>query len=541
MRCLLVYPKFPKTFWSFEAVLELIDRKVTLPPLGLVTVAAMLPQEWEYKLVDCNIRPVTDEEWEWADLVVCSAMVVQKEDLYGQIREAKRRDKSVAVGGPYATSVPEDMHEAGADFLVLDEGEITIPLFLEALERGETCGVFRSDGVKPDVTQTPIPRFDLYELEAYDSLSVQYSRGCPFLCEFCDIINLYGRRPRTKTPDQMMAELDTLYELGWRRCVFMVDDNFIGNKKNAKGMLRVLQGWQEDHGYPFSFMTEASVDLALDKELMRLMVACNFESVFLGIETPDEESLNLTRKYQNIRSPLAESVDTIIRAGLRPMGGFIIGFDGEKPGAGERINDFVEETAIPTPVISMLQVLPNTALWDRYKKEGRLLVEQGGGDINNTTLTNFVTDRPVDEIAKEFVQSFLTAYDANTYIDRVYRCFLKLGPPVKTRSFQGWMIPELCEIRVLLTVIVRQGILRKTRWKYWHHGLSILFRKPAVLRHYLILLAHYEHHVDFRHFVSEQIRTQLENLESQSRELAPMTMALAENEVEKLSEEALTG
>ncbi len=507
MRCLLIYPTFPKTFWSFESVLKLVGRKVTLPPLGLATVAALFPDSWDFKLVDRNIRPVTEDEWQWAEIIFCSAMVVQKQDLFEQIAAAKQRGKTVVVGGPYATSVPEDMHEAGADFLVLDEGEITIPLFLEALKRGETRGVFRSDGEKPDVTETPIPRFDLYDFDAYDSMSVQYSRGCPFLCEFCDIITLYGRRPRTKSPQQMTAELDKLYEYGWRRCVFMVDDNFIGNKKNAKGMLKELKQWQEAHDYPFSFMTEASVDLAQDKDLMALMVACNFETVFLGIETPDEDSLKLTKKYQNARNSLVDAVDTIIHAGLRPMGGFILGFDGEKPGAGKRITDFVERTAIPTPVISMLQVLPNTGLWDRLEKEGRL--HHGGGDINQTTLTNFITQRPVEEIAEEFVEAFMSAYDESRYMDRVFRCFQKLGPPVKTRSMSGWVVPELGEIRILLAIIVRQGILRKTRWKFWHHSLSILFWNTAVLRHYLILCAHYEHHVDFRHVVREQIESQL--------------------------------
>lgn len=519
MRCLLIYPKIPKTFWSFESVLKLVGRKATLPPLGLATVAALFPGDWDFKLVDCNIRPVSEEEWAWAEIVFCSAMVVQKQDLYDQIAEAKRHDKTVAVGGPYATSVPQDMHEAGADFLVLDEGEITIPPFLTALRQGETSGVFRSDGEKPNVTETPIPRFDLYDLDAYDSMSVQYSRGCPFLCEFCDIINLYGRRPRTKAPQQMMAELDKLYEYGWRRCVFMVDDNFIGNKKNAKEMLKVLKQWQESHGYPFSFMTEASVDLAQDKDLMALMVECNFETVFLGIETPDEDSLNLTRKYQNARNSLVDAVDTIMQAGLRPMGGFILGFDGEKPGAGKRITEFVERTAIPTPVISMLQVLPNTGLWDRLEKEGRLL--HGGGDINQTTLTNFKTQRPVAEIAHEYVEAFLAAYEENTYMDRVYRCFKKLGAPVKSRSMRGWVTPELGEVRILLAIIFRQGILRKTRWKFWHHSLSILFRNTEVLRHYLILCAHYEHHIEFRHIVRKQIETQLNILDEKSRREQP--------------------
>src|SRR6476469_1534010 len=325
MRILLVYPVFPKTFWSYEKILELVNRKVLLPPLGLVTVAAILPQEWEFKLVDRNIRAVTDAEWEWADIVILSAMIVQKDDLLDQIREAKRRGKKVACGGPYPTSVPEEAQKAGIDYLILDEGEITLPMFVEAVQRGDTEGIFRSGGEKPDVTTTPVPRFDLLEFDAYDAISVQFSRGCPFQCEFCDIIVLYGRKPRTKAPDQLLKELDCLYELGWRRGIFMVDDNFIGNKRNVKLFLKELKVWQAEHQYPFSFNTEASVDLAEDQELMDLMVECNFNAVFLGIDTPDEESLQMTKKFQNNRSSLMDSVQTITKAGLRVMAGFIIG------------------------------------------------------------------------------------------------------------------------------------------------------------------------------------------------------------------------
>ncbi|MEK0195789.1 B12-binding domain-containing radical SAM protein, partial [Microcoleus anatoxicus] len=268
MNVLLVYPQFPKSFWSFEKTLALLNRSAMLPPLGLVTVAAILPQDWQFKLVDRNVRPVTEDEWAWTDLVILSAMIVQKEDLLIQIREAKQRNKQVAVGGPYPTALPDEAKMAGADYLILDEGEITLPLFVEAIANGVTSGIFRAGGERPDVTGTPIPRFDLLEFEAYAEMSVQFSRGCPFQCEFCDIIVLYGRKPRTKKPEQIIAELDRLYELGWRRSIFMVDDNFIGNKRNVKLFLKELLPWMVEHQYPFSFATEASVDLANDQELM---------------------------------------------------------------------------------------------------------------------------------------------------------------------------------------------------------------------------------------------------------------------------------
>lgn len=504
MRALLVYPIFPPTFWSYDKILELIDRKVLLPPLGLITVAAILPQTWEFKLVDRNIRAVTEAEWQWADIVIFSAMIVQKYDLIEQIKEAKRRGKSVAVGGPYATSVPHELQESGADFLVLDEGEITLPMFVEAIEGGETQGIFRTTE-KPAVTTTPIPCYDLLELDAYDSMSVQFSRGCPFQCEFCDIIVLYGRKPRTKTPQQLLQELDYLYELGWRRGVFMVDDNFIGNKRNVKLLLKELKIWQEKHQYPFRFNTEASVDLADDEELMQLMVDCYFDAVFLGIETPDEESLQLTKKFQNTRSSLADAVDKIIRVGLRPMAGFIIGFDGEKKGAGDRIVRFAEQVGIPTTTFAMLQALPNTALWHRLEKEGRLRKGRDG-NINQTTLMNFTPTRPIEDIAQEYVDAFWRLYDPHAYLDRVYHCFLKLGKPTAKPAPK---LPTLVDLKALAIVIWRQGIKRDTRGKFWHHLFSIIKKNPEVWEHYLTMCAHNEHFLEYREIVKQQIEAQL--------------------------------
>lgn len=511
LKVLLVYPVFPPTFWSYEKILELVNRKVLLPPLGLITVAAILPQQWEFKLVDRNIRPVTEQEWAWADLVIFSAMIVQKQDLLAQIRESKQREKLVAVGGPYATSVPSEPQDAGADFLILDEGEITLPMFVEAIERGETQGVFRSEE-KPNVTITPVPRYDLLELNAYDSMSIQFSRGCPFQCEFCDIIVLYGRKPRTKTPAQLLKELDYLYQLGWRRGVFMVDDNFIGNKRNVKLLLQELKHWQAAHQYPFRFNTEASVDIAADPELMELMVECNFDAVFLGIETPDEDSLQLTMKFQNTRSSLTETVDRIIRAGLRPMAGFIIGFDGEKKGAASRIIRFVEEAAIPTAMFGMLQALPHTALWHRLEKEGRLR-SIGKLDINQSTLMNFVPTRPIEDIAKEYIEAFWTLYNAEIFLDRTYRCFLKLGAPKAKAPFK---MPSWVDLRALGIVIWRQGLKRNTRWKFWHHLFSIFKHNPAVWEHYLTVCAHNEHFLEYRQIVRNEIEVQL--AEFQARE-----------------------
>ncbi|MBW4578117.1 MAG: B12-binding domain-containing radical SAM protein [Tildeniella nuda ZEHNDER 1965/U140] len=522
MRVLLLYPLFPKSFWSFDKALELVGRKVSLPPLSLTTVAAILPQTWEFRLVDRNIRYESDADWYWADLVIISGMIVQKPDMLYLIESAKRRGKLVAVGGPYVTSVPEAAQAAGVDFLVLDEGEITLPMLVEALERGETSGVFRADGEKPAVTDTPVPRFDLLELDAYGDMSVQFSRGCPFQCEFCDIIVLYGRKPRTKTPAQLLAELQTLYDLGWRRTIFVVDDNFIGNKRNVKLMLKELAPWMKAHGYPFSLSTEASVDLAQDQELLDLMIAANFTAVFLGIETPDTDSLSMTQKFQNTRNSLVEAVQTINRTGLRVMAGFIIGFDGEKTGAGDRIIDFVEATAIPQALFSMLQALPNTALWHRLEKEGRLRAGDGEANIHQTTLTNFVPTRPLEEIAREYVRCFWELYEPDRYLARVYRHFLVMTPSPNKKKFK---LPGLVDIRAMLTICWRQGIQRNTRWQFWRQFVSILRRNPGVFKHYLTNCALLEHFIDYREIVRDEIYTKL--TEYQPEELTEKVVAIA--------------
>lgn len=513
MNVLLVYPLFPKSFWSFDKTLELVNFKAQLPPLGIVTVAAILPQSWNFKLVDRNVRDIQEDEWDWADLVLLSAMIVQKADFAAQIQQAKQRGKLVAVGGPYATALPHEAEAAGADFLILDEGEITLPMFVEAIERGETSGVFRANGERPAVTLTPIPRYDLLELDAYAEMSVQFSRGCPFQCEFCDIIVLYGRKPRTKEPDQLLAELQYLYDLGWRRSIFMVDDNFIGNKRNVKRLLTAMKPWMEAHNYPFSFATEASVDLAQDPELMQMMVDCNFGTVFLGIETPDDESLTMTQKFQNTRSSLADSVQSIARAGLRVMAGFIIGFDGEKTGAGQRIVQFVEQTAIPTAMLSMLQALPDTALWHRLEKEGRL-IDQKSADINQATLLNFVPTRPIEEIVDEFISAFWALSDPMSLLNRTYRQFLMLGEGQRqnyagrTRSAGSpdinWTI-----VRAMLIIFWRQGVVRKTRWRFWANLVSLLLKYPAVVPNYVSVCAQAEHFIDFRETVRQQILCQL--------------------------------
>lgn len=526
MNILLIYPKFPKTFWSFDRAVALMGHQVLLPPLGLITVAALLPQTWAFKLVDCNIREVHETEWEWADLVICSAMLVQKRDLALQVKKAKDHAVPIAVGGPFATSTPDAPELAEVDYLILDEGEITLPLFVAALENGEAKGRFRSGGEKPDIADTPIPRFDLLTLKSYAMMAVQFSRGCPFQCEFCDIIVLYGRKPRTKTPEQLLAELEAIQALNWRGEIFLVDDNFIGNKRNVKRLLPELRDWQHHHGFPFSFTTEASIDLADDTELMQLMVSSGFNRVFLGIETPDTSSLTIANKHQNTRSPLEESVEIITAQGLLIMAGFILGFDGEKAGAGQRIVEFVNRTSIPLAMVGILQALPNTALWDRLEKEHRLIQADTEFDTGvQTNLLNFQPTRPMPEIATEFIEAFDQLYDPIHYLQRIYRYALKLGrKQSKPNLSPQRLLAKLSRSGAfggLLHLIWRQGVMRETRFLFWRFLWSIIFTRPQVLEEYLWMSLLNEHFIEYRTIVREEVMGQLKWSETHRPEMLP--------------------
>jgi radical SAM superfamily enzyme YgiQ (UPF0313 family) len=513
MRVLLIYPRFPKTYWSMHGALELVGRKVLLPPLGLITIAALLPDAWELRLVDCNVREISEDDWRWADLIIASAMMVQKQDLGRLIQQAATRQLPVAVGGPFASSTPDASELQQARYLILDEGEITIPLFVEALSRGETQGRFNAGGERPDVSLSPVPRFDLLEREAYSMMALQYSRGCPFQCEFCDIIVLYGRKPRTKQPAQFLRELDRLHALGWRGEIFLVDDNFIGNKRNVKLLLPELRHWQERHDHPFRFSTEASVDLASDPELMEGMVSCGFRRVFLGIETPDQSSLKVTNKVQNTRSPLDEAVDAITDHGLHVMAGFILGFDGEQPGAGQRIVAFVNRTAIPLAMLGILVALPNTALWHRLSREGRLLDAEDQFDQGvQTHLLNFRPDRSMEEIAAEFLQAFSDLYEPIAYATRAYRYAIKLAHGRRHANGNG--SPQQWQQSVgvlggLLTLFWRQGFKRSSRSVFWQQLADILTNHPLILAEYIWLLMLNEHFLDYQQTVVRQVQEQL--------------------------------
>lgn len=510
MKVLLFWPVMPNSFWSYQETLDLAGLRSTNPPLGLITVAALLPESWQLRLIDRNVQHETEADWDWCDLIIISSMIIQKQDFQTLIQKGVALGKKVAVGGPYPTSYPEDALDAGAHYLILDEGECTIPMFLAALESGQDRGIFRASE-KPDVTQTPIGRYDLLNLEAYLAITVQFSRGCPFQCEFCDIINLYGRKPRTKTPEQMLKEFQALYDLGWRRFVFVVDDNFIGNKRNAKVFLRALIPWMEAHRYPFKLITEASLNLAEDDELIDLMVRAGFTFVFMGIETLDTESLLGVHKVQNTRQSLVESCHKITAAGLQIMSGFIMGFDHEQPEAGQRIQDFIATTEIPQAMVGLLQALKNTALWNRLQQEGRLI--EGMGTVHQGAIMNFVPSRPVEQIVQEYIQTFWTIYEPDVFLKRTFRHFMRMG------SWRGrWFRKgDYHEWQLFKTILWRQGVIRSTRFRFWWQLLVVALRKPSLLEEYLATLGLGEHFFSYRHTVRQQLEAQLESWRQDQR------------------------
>jgi len=421
---LLVYPRFAAaTFWNFAATCELLGVKYPAAPLGLITTAAMFPPSWTVRLVDRNAEELTAANLDWADMVMTGGMLAQHNDTAEVIRIAQKHGKPVVVGGPAITSVPEAYLQA--DFQVLGEAEGILEKFIEAWTNGVRKGVFSAEKFTADVTKSPIPRFDLLKFDYYLHVGVQFSRGCPFTCEFCDIIELYGRVPRTKTTPQMLAELDRLYELGYRGHIDFVDDNLIGNKKAVKAFLPHLTRWLEEHDYPFEFTTEASLNLADDDELLKLMNAANFVGVFTGIESPNPETLVQMKKKQNTRRNIAESVHRIYAAGMFVTAGFIVGFDNEKAAMSEPMIDLIEEAAIPVAMVGLLYALPNTQLTRRLAKEGRLhalpeMVPDGHGDQCTNGL-NFDTLRPRREILEDYKRVLDRIYDPVAFAGRLRR------------------------------------------------------------------------------------------------------------------------
>ena len=505
-RALLVYPEFRSaSFWNYTETCKLLDGRYPAAPLGLCTVAALLPADWEIRLLDRNVDAWDDRMLDWADVVLTGGMLPQQRDCVELIDTARARGKCVVVGGPDATSSPH-LYTA-ASHLVLGEGEVTLPQFLADFAAGTPGKVYR-DERKADVQQSPVPRFDLLDFSKYNHVGVQWCRGCPFQCEFCDIIELYGRVPRAKSTPQMLEELQALYDLGYRGHVDVVDDNFIGNKKLVKEFLPELKVWLEQRGWPFEFTTEASINLADDEVLMQQMRDVGFFAIFVGIESPDEATLVAMQKRQNTHRSIAASVDKIYRHGMFVAAGFILGFDSERGSVARGLIDCIEATSIPVAMAGLLTALPTTQLTRRLAAAGRLhedfdVASAGDGDQCTGGL-NFVTVRPRAEILADYLQVIETIYAPASYFARVARVGRRLDS--STRRFKpGWRRWRR-ELKSFLRLTLKLGFRRATFVPFWRTVLGSLWHNPRSTRYTVGLIALYLHFGPFSRYVAQRIR-----------------------------------
>jgi len=482
MNVLLIYPEFPDTFWSFKYALKFIRKKASAPPLGLLTVAAMLPSEWTKRLVDVNVTKLIEEDLVWADCAFISGMVVQRESARRIIARCKEAGIKIVAGGPLFTIEYEQFEEV--DHFVLNEAEVTLPPFLADLEQGRARRVYTTSEFA-DIQKTPVPLWELADLDRYASMSLQFSRGCPYNCDFCNVTALFGHRPRTKTAGQIIAELDSLHNLGWRGGVFFVDDNLIGNKRCLRTeLLPALIEWQKDKG-EIPFNTQVSLNLADDEQLMHMMVEAGFDAVFIGIETPDEDSLTECGKKQNKNRDLVEDVKRIQRAGLQVQGGFIVGFDNDTPSIFQRQIDFIQKSGIVTAMVGLLQAPPGTRLYERLKREGRLLDQISGDNVDGTT--NIIPNMNLDTLREGYKSILRHIYSPEPYYQRL-KTFLREYNPPKIKAPLDFE-----HILAFFRSIYHLGIIGKERVHYWKLLLWTLFRCPRSFP-LAIALAVYGHH-----------------------------------------------
>jgi len=443
---LMIYPEIPITYWSFTHALKYTRAKTSYPPLGLMTIAAMLPGEYSIKLIDMNVQPLLEKDIKDADMIFISAMIVQKESFENVIHRVKKYNKTIVAGGPYPSSACKNLY--GVDHIIVNECESTLLKFMKDFEKGCAERVYRSDEY-PDITTTPTPRFDLIDHKNYYSMMLQFSRGCPFSCEFCDIIEMFGRKPRTKKPEQFINEMNSLYETGFRGSLFIVDDNFIGNKANCRELLKQIIPWQRDRKFPFSLYTEASMNLADDEELMTFMVDAGFNMVFAGIESPSIESLAEAHKIQNMRTDLSEGVRKMQQKGLEVTGGFIVGFDNDPDDIFDRQFNFIQAAGIPVAMVGLLQAFPGTQLYERLKKEGRLTGETSGNNTHNLDL-NFTSRMDEARLREGYKELITQLYNPDNYYIRCKNLIKRL--PVN--DFRGRSV-GLEDIVILLKFVAK--------------------------------------------------------------------------------------
>lgn len=495
MKVLLIYPEYPVTFWSFKYALKFISRKAAHPSLGLLTVAAMLPKDWDIKLIDMNAQKLKDKHLKWADYVFISAMIVQAASVKDVLGRCKNLNCRVIAGGPLFTSGYEEYMDL-VDHFVLSEAEHTIPNFIDDLEHGKAAKVYRPDSWA-DLAVSPVPKRDLINTKHYAAMNIQYSRGCPFDCEFCNITSLFGRTPRTKTKEQIIAELDNIHKLKWRGHVFIVDDNFIGNRVKLKNeILPAMIEWMEEKRYPFTFSTEASINLADDEELMELMVNAGFETIFVGIETPNKESLEECGKRHNKNRNMIESIKKMQRFGLEVQGGFIIGFDNDTPKIFDQMIKFIQESSIPTAMVGLLNALPDTKLYHRLMKEGRLFDKASG---NNTDFSiNFIPSMDKDVLLNGYKKVMQSIYSPKHYYSRAKGLLQNLSNKQKKLFHVRYNY-----IMALFKSILHIGVLGSERFHYWKFFFYSLFKHPKRFP-YAITLSIYGYH--FRKMVSSLLK-----------------------------------
>lgn len=465
MNILLIYPEFPDTFWSFRHALAFEGKRSAFPPLGLLTIAALLPATWNRRLVDLNVQALAPSDLDWAEIVFVSAMIAQKDSLFRVIELCKAQGKRVVVGGPYITTSTQ---ETSADHIFLGEAETTLAEFVSDLENGVAKRVYQAPE-RPSLSISPIPDFRLADFQHYSAMSVQYSRGCPFQCEFCDIIEIYGRKPRTKSNEQILAELNSLFHLGWRGLVFIVDDNFIGNKRNVKTLLPALAEWSKQHDFPFSFITEASVNLADDTELLQGMQSAGFRRVFLGIETPVEASLREAQKGQNLRQDLLASVRKIQSYGMEVMAGFIVGFDNDPEDIFTRQIEFIRASAIPVAMVGLLNALPDTQLWRRLEREKRLLVESTGNNTDGSL--NFIPRMEAARLLAGYETILRTIYSPSEFYQRALDSLARVPIPFTEPRRDGLLSDVITFARVVMALGIRDPD-RHTFWRFLRSAWS---------------------------------------------------------------------
>lgn len=521
-KCLLVQPKFSqRSFWNYTDVCRIAGARYPAAPLGLLTVAGLLPSHWQLKLIDENVRDLSAKDLRWADIVMTGGMLPQQMGIKEVVHRARALGKPAVVGGPDPTSQP-DLY-ANADYKVLGEGEVSVPIFLEALREGASSGTFIFED-KADMARAVIPRYDLVKFSDYMHVGIQYTRGCPFDCEFCDVIELFGRKPRSKTAEHILAELRRLYSLGYRGHVDFVDDNFIGNRRNAVELLTAIRDWQRDYRYPFYFSTEASLNLAGDERLLELMRDCDFRYVFIGIETPEEEVYDKSARKLNANSTIADAVRKISSYGIIVNGGFIMGFDNETDGTAANMIACIQETGICMAMVGTLYALPNTRLTRRLRTEGRLYEENGtvetqAQDVDNTTNgLNFITTRPTEAILQDYARVLEYVYAPANYYERIRQTGILLHSQAKHRPSFLTTIKTLWSFVKLTT---RVTFTPSVTFHYWRMIFGFLMLKPEALEPAVNLAAMYIHFLKQSRFIIKNVEDRIAALPLRARRPEP--------------------